>query len=64
MPVLYTTQEVADILKISEKKVRDYILKGRLDAISLAGKSGSKRGPRTLRIPKEAINKFIEENKF
>lgn len=62
MPEFYTTQEVADMLKIREKKVRDYILQGRIAAISLAGVSGSRRGPRTLRISKDAVNKFIKEN--
>lgn len=64
MPEFYTTQEVADLFKISEKKVRNYISQGRLVAVSLVGKSESKRGPRVLRISKEDLDKFIEENKI
>lgn len=59
---VYTTQEAADILKVSEKNVRVYIAQGRLKAISLTGKSGSKRGPRSLRIPKKYLEEFMEEN--
>lgn len=64
MPEFYTTQEVADILKITEKKVRNYISQGRITAISLTGTDGNKRGPRALRISNEDLNRFIEENKI
>lgn len=62
MPKFYTTQEVADMLKIREKKVRDYILEGRIKAISLNGSTERKRGQRTLRISEDALNQFLTEN--
>lgn len=62
MPEFYTTQEVSEMLKITEKKVRDYISQGRIVAISLTGVPAGKRGPRTLRISKDALNQFLTEN--
>lgn len=62
MPEFYTTQEVADMLKIREKKVRDYILEGRIKAISLNGSTERKRGQRALRISEDALNQFLTEN--
>lgn len=62
MPEFYTTQEVAEMLKITEKTVRNYILKGRIVAISLNDKSEKQRGPKALRISEDALNQFLTEN--
>lgn len=62
MPKYYTTAEVADILKIKERRVSDYVKQGRLKGISLTGKVTAQRGNRAFRIPEEALDAFIKEN--
>lgn len=62
MSEFYTTKEVAEKLKITEKKVRDYILQGRLNAVSLNGVPKNKKGPRMLRVSQADLDQFIQEN--
>ena len=50
---LLTTQQVADELKVSLKTVYRWIESKRLSAVRL--------GPRTLRITREKLDRFVSE---
>lgn len=49
---LYTTQEVADMLKVTVISIRRYIKLGKLKAVKFG---------RELRITEEQLNDFIEK---
>lgn len=51
----YTTEEVANILKVDPESVRRYVRRGKLRAVKLGGKF--------IRIDKADLDKFIEELK-
>ena len=53
-PVFYTTEEVANLLKISAKTVREMIKSKRLEAVRVG---------KEYRITEEQIRKYIKENK-
>ena len=53
-PVFYTTEEVADILKVHVKTVREMIKSKRLQAVKVG---------QEYRITDEQIRQYIEENK-
>ena len=53
-PMFYTTEEVADLLKISAKTVREMIKSKRLQAVRVG---------QEYRITDEQIRQYIEENK-
>jgi len=53
-PIFYTTEEVADILKVHPKTVREMIKSKRLQAIRVG---------QEYRITDEQIRQYIEENK-
>lgn len=63
MPKYYTTAEAAEMLKIKERAVLNYINQGKIRAFSLTGKTKGERGRRDLRIPEEAIAEFTEANR-
>ncbi|WP_317853806.1 helix-turn-helix domain-containing protein [Chakrabartyella piscis] len=52
----YTTFEVADILKVSEGTIREWIRKGKLGATRLGG-------TKTVRVSEQDINRFLEGNR-
>ena len=54
VPVFFTTEEVADILKISSKTVREMIKSKRLQAVRVG---------QEYRITEDQIRDYIEENK-
>ena len=49
---LYTTEEVARILKITRQTVYNYINDNKLDVIKMGN---------TIRVPKDELNKFIDK---
>lgn len=53
-PIFYTTEEVADLLKVHPKTVREMIKSKRLQAIRVG---------QEYRITDEQIRQYIEENK-
>ena len=53
-PVFYTTEEVANFLKISAKTVREMIKSKRLEAVRVG---------KEYRITEDQIRKYIKENK-
>jgi len=53
-PIFYTTEEVADILKVHAKTVREMIKSKRLQAVRVG---------QEYRITDEQIRQYIEENK-
>lgn len=53
MPKFYTPQEIAEILKVTDKTVRNWIRSGELDAV-VVGKS--------YRIPEESIKNLIKKS--
>jgi len=53
-PLFYTTEEVADLLKISAKTVREMIKSKRLEAVRVG---------KEYRITEDQIRKYIKENK-
>jgi len=53
-PMFYTTEEVADLLKISAKTVREMIKSKRLEAVRVG---------KEYRITEDQIRKYIKENK-
>lgn len=53
-PTFYTTEEVADILKISAKTVREMIKSKRLQAVRVG---------KEYRITEDQIRQYIKENK-
>ena len=52
----YTVVEVAEILKVTEGTIRDWIRKGKLGATKLGG-------TKTVRISEEDLTKFYNDNK-
>ncbi len=53
-PMFYTTEEVADLLKISAKTVREMIKSKRLEAVRVG---------KEYRITEDQIRKYIKENR-
>lgn len=53
-PVFYTTEEIADLLKVSAKTVREMIKSKRLEAVRVG---------KEYRITEDQIRKYIKENK-
>ena len=53
-PLFYTTEEVADLLKISAKTVREMIKSKRLEAVRVG---------KEYRITEDQIRKYIKENR-
>jgi len=53
-PVFYTTEEVADILKVHVKTVREMIKSKRLKAVKVG---------KEYRITDEQMRQYVEENK-
>ena len=53
-PIFYTTEEVADLLKISAKTVREMIKSKRLQAVRVG---------KEYRITEDQIRQYIKENK-
>jgi len=53
-PTFYTTEEVAEILKVHVKTIREMIKSKRLQAVKVG---------QEYRITDEQIRQFIEENK-
>ena len=53
-PTFYTTEEVAELLKISAKTVREMIKDKRLQAVRVGKES---------RITEDQIRQYVEENK-
>jgi excisionase family DNA binding protein len=54
VPVFYTTEDVADILKVSSKTVREMIKSKRLQAVRVG---------QEYRITEDQIRDYIEKNK-
>ncbi len=52
----YTTFEVADLLKVSERTIREWIRGGKLGATRLGG-------TKTVRISEEDLQRFLAENR-
>ncbi|WMI81798.1 helix-turn-helix domain-containing protein [Anaerotignum sp. MB30-C6] len=52
----YTTFEVADLLKVSERTIREWIRGGKLGATKLGG-------TKTVRISEDDLNKFLSDNR-
>lgn len=52
MPKFYTPQEIAEMLKVTDKTVRNWIRSGELDAL-IVGKS--------YRIPEDSIKNLIKK---
>lgn len=50
---VYTVREVANILKVSTKTVRDWIRKGRLKAVRIG---------RILRVPEDELRRLLFES--
>lgn len=48
----YTTEEVADMLKVNTESVRRWVRDGKLRAVKLSGKF--------IRISQEDLNSFVE----
>jgi excisionase family DNA binding protein len=55
---LYTTQEVADILKVKVNKVYEFIAEQKLKAIKLGG-SFEEKSQRQWRITEQSLNEFL-----
>nr|DAG98323.1 MAG TPA: helix-turn-helix domain protein [Tectiviridae sp.] len=53
MSKFYTPQEIAEMLRVTDKTVRNWIRSGELDAV-VVGKS--------YRIPEESIKKLIQKS--
>ncbi|MDD5047886.1 MAG: helix-turn-helix domain-containing protein [Methanoregulaceae archaeon] len=53
-PVFYTTEEVADILKVHVKTVREMIKSKRLQAVKVG---------KEYRITDDQLRQYVEENK-
>jgi excisionase family DNA binding protein len=53
-PIFYTTEEIADLLKISAKTVREMIKSKRLQAVRVG---------KEYRITEEQIRQYIKDNK-
>jgi len=53
-PVFYTTEEVADILKVHVKTVREMIKSKRLQAVKVG---------KEYRITDDQMRQYVEENK-
>lgn len=53
MPKFYTPQEIAEMLKVTDKTVRNWIRSGELDAL-IVGKS--------YRIPEDSIKNLIKKS--
>jgi len=53
-PTFYTTEEVAELLKISAKTVREMIKDKRLQAVRVG---------KEYRITEDQIRQYVEENK-
>ena len=53
-PIFYTTEEVAELLKISAKTVREMIKDKRLQAVRVG---------KEYRITEDQIRQYIDENK-
>jgi excisionase family DNA binding protein len=54
MSEFYTTKEIAELFKVTEKTVRDTINKGHIEAYKFG---------KEWRISKEALQKFLEANR-
>jgi excisionase family DNA binding protein len=55
MEKYYTPDQVAEILMVSAKTIREWLKKGRL--------KGSKLGPRLWRISETDLQKFVDRGK-
>lgn len=55
--MMYTVQQVAEILQVGAGLVRQFIISGELDAIDVSLKRGSKK---RLRIPDDALRLFLD----
>lgn len=53
--ILYTPQEVADRLKVSEQTIKLWLREGTLRGVRLGGK-------RIWRIPESAIQEFLDKD--
>ena len=53
----YTTFEVAEILRVSEGTIREWVNKGKLNAVRLGG-------TKTIRISEEDLERFLSQNKI
>jgi excisionase family DNA binding protein len=53
-PIFYTTEEIADLLKISAKTVREMIKSKRLQAVRVG---------KEYRITEDQIRQYIKDNK-
>ena len=49
----YTTEEVADLLKVNKESVRRWVRSGKLKAVKLSGKF--------IRISQDDLNQFVED---
>lgn len=56
MPKFYSVRQVADILKVNPKYVKNEIARGRLMAIHIGGRSG-------YRIEEQDLQKYIAHKK-
>lgn len=52
----YTTFEVAEILKVSESTVSEWIRKGRIGAVKIGG-------TKTIRVSEDDLKKFLADNR-
>jgi excisionase family DNA binding protein len=61
MEKLYTTQEVADILRVKINKVYEFIATGKLKAIKLGGDRDGEpeKSQRHWRVTETALNEFL-----
>lgn len=53
----YTTFEVADILKVTERTIRKWINEGKLEAARLGG-------TKTVRVSGDDLNRFLNANRI
>jgi excisionase family DNA binding protein len=58
--MMHTVKQVAELLQVGVDKVKCFVDSGELDAIGVSWRRGKKR---RLRIPKDALRKFLERRR-
>jgi len=53
----YTVSEIAQILKVTEGTVSEWVRKGRIGAIKVGG-------TKTIRVGEDDLNKFLADNRI
>lgn len=58
--MMYSVQQVAEVLQVGPELVRRFVDSGELDAIDVSAKRG---GRKSLRIPEDALRQFLERRR-